>query len=137
MSDANRALIYEWFEEVWNRKNEAAIDRLLHPQCKSHGFPDPDGFLVGPEGFKTIHRNFCGAFPDLAVEVEDVLVEGNRAAVRFKTRMTHTGPHLGFPASGKKVELAASSFIITDGHQILEGWNFMDLQAMIQKLKTP
>jgi predicted ester cyclase len=137
MSEANRALVYEWFEQVWNRKSESAIDRLFHPQGKAHGFPDSDKFVVGPEGFKPVHRSFCGAFPDLSIEVQDVLVEGDRAAIRWKTIMTHTGDHLGIPATGKKVELAGSAFIITDGHQILEAWNIMDLGAMFQKLQTP
>ncbi|HEX4758291.1 MAG TPA: ester cyclase [Terracidiphilus sp.] len=136
MSDANKALAREWFEQVWNRKSEAAIDRLFHPQGKAHGFPDPNGVLVGPEAFKIVHRNFCGACPDLHVEVEDVLADGDRVAIRWKATMTHTGDHFGFPATGKKDALSGSSFIITDGHQILEGWNHMDLQALFLRLQS-
>jgi steroid delta-isomerase-like uncharacterized protein len=136
MSDANKALAREWFEQVWNRKDEAAIDRLFHPQGKAYGFPDPEGFLVGPEGFKTVHRSFCGAFPDIHTEVEDVVAEGDRVALRWKVAMTHTGDHLGFPASGRKGAMAGSSFLICKGGQIVEAWNYMDLQALFQKLQA-
>ena len=136
MSEANKTLAREWFEQVWNQKSEAAVDRLFHPQGKSWGFPDPDGFLVGPEGFKSVHRNFCGAFPDLHIEIEDVLAEGDHLALRWKSAMTHLGDHLGFKATGRRVVLSGAAFIIADGEQILEAWNFMDLQAMLQKLKV-
>jgi predicted ester cyclase len=134
MSNANEQLIRDWFELVWNQKSEAAIDRLFHPQGKAWGFPDPEGYLLGPEGFKTVHRTFCGAFPDLHMAIEDIVFEGDRAAVRWKATMTHTGDHLGFKATGKVGSMTGASFLVTDGTQILDGWNYMDLQAFIQRL---
>jgi len=134
MSNATKGLINDWFEQVWNQKSDAAIDRLFHPQGKAYGFPDPEGYLVGPEGFKTVHRTFCGAFPDLHMEVEDIVIEGDRAAIRWKATMTHTGDHLGFKATGKAGAISGASFIVTDGSQIIDAWNYMDLQAFFQRL---
>jgi predicted ester cyclase len=136
MSDANKLLLRRWFEQVWNQKSEAAIDEMFHPQGKSHGFPDADTVLVGPEPFKAVHRTFCGAFPDLHVDVEDIVTEGDRVAVRWRVSMTHLGDHLGFAATGKKGSLEGSSFLIVKGNQVMEGWNQMDLQALMQKLQA-
>ncbi len=137
MSEANKLIAREWFEQVWNQQSEAAIDRLFAPGCECYGFPDADSLLVGPEAFKVIHRSFLGAFPDLHVDVEEVIAEGDRVALRWKTSMTHLGNHLGFPASGKKATLSGSSFLIGDGKQILRGWNFMDMQALFSRLQAP
>jgi predicted ester cyclase len=49
--------------------------------------------------------------------------------------MTHLGDHLGFPATGKKGTLDGSSFLIVKDNQVTEGWNQMDLQALLQKLQ--
>ena len=136
MSEANKLLLRRWFEQVWNQKSEAAIDEMFHPNGKSHGFPDADTVLVGPESFKVVHRTFCGAFPDLHVDIEDIVTEGDRVAVRWRVSMTHSGDHLGFPATGRKGTLEGSSFLIVKGNQVTEGWNQMDLQALIQKLQT-
>jgi predicted ester cyclase len=136
MSDANKLLLRRWFEEVWNQKSEAAIDEMFHPQGKSHGFPEADSLLVGPEAFKGVHRTFCGAFPDLHVDLEDIVAEGDRVAVRWRVTMTHLGDHLGFPASGKKATLDGSSFLIARNNQVVEGWNQMDLGALMQKLRA-
>ena len=136
MSEANKLLLKRWFEQVWNQKNEAAIDEMFNKHGKSHGFPEPDSVLLGPEAFKAVHRNFVGAFPDLHVEVEDVVAEGDHVAVRWRVSMTHLGDHLGFPATGKKETLDGSSFLIVKDNQVMEGWNQMDLGALMQRLQA-
>jgi steroid delta-isomerase-like uncharacterized protein len=136
MSEANKLLVKRWFEQVWNQKSEAAIDQMFSPQGKSHGFPDADAILVGPEAFKAVHRTFCGAFPDLHVDLEEIVTEGDRVAARWRVSMTHLGDHLGFPASRKKEILAGSTFAIVKSGQIVEGWNYMDLQSLMKKLQT-
>jgi predicted ester cyclase len=136
MTDDNKQLMHRWFNEVWNLQSEAAIDEMFHPEGKSHGFPDLDSVLVGPEAFKTVHRSFCGAFPDLHVALEEVLTEGDRVAVRFKCNMTHKGDHLGFAATGKKTTLVGSTFAIVKDGKIVEGWNYMNLGAFMENLQA-
>jgi steroid delta-isomerase-like uncharacterized protein len=136
MSEANKLLLKRWFDQVWTQKSEAAIDEMYSRQGKSHGFPEADSVLVGPEAFKAVHRTFCGAFPDLRVDVEEIVTEGDRVAVRWQVSMTHLGDHLGFPASGKKETMAGCTFAIVKGNQIAEGWNYMDMQALMQKLQS-
>lgn len=136
MLEENKNVARQWFEQVWNQRSEEAIDRLFHPQGKCYGFPEPDSIFVGPEAFKSLHRNFCGAFSDLHIEIDSLVAEGDVVAIRWHVTMTHTGDHLGFPASGRAVTLPGSSFIVTDGKQILDGWNHMDLGAMFQRLQA-
>lgn len=136
MSEVNKLVMARWFEEVWNQKNEAAIDQMFHPEGKAHGFPDPESVLAGPSAFKEVYRSFCGAFPDLHVEIEDTIAEDDRVAIRWKATMTHLGDHLGFPASGSKEVLNGSSFVIIKEGKITEAWNYMDLQDLFQKLKA-
>jgi hypothetical protein len=63
MSEQNKALAKRWFEEVWNQGRESAIDELFHPEGEVYGFPEPDSVLIGPAGFKTIHRVFRNKSP--------------------------------------------------------------------------
>ena len=136
MSEANKQVIHQWFERVWNQRNEAAIDDLFAADGKAHNFPETGGVLVGPEGFKSVYRNFCGAFPDLHVTVEDVISEGDRVAAHFMTTMTHLGDHLGIPATGKKANLPGSTFCIIKDGKIVEGWNFIDMEHLFRQLKA-
>ena len=136
MSEENKQLMRRWFEEVWNKRRESAIDEMLHAHGKAHGLPDPDSSLEGPEGFKTVQRTFCGAFPDLHITVEDVIAEGDRVAVRWSATMTHLGDHFGFAATGKKARLDGAAFVVIKDGKIVEGWNQMDMTGMMQKLKA-
>jgi steroid delta-isomerase-like uncharacterized protein len=135
--EANKQLVRRWFEEVWNQQSEAAIDAMFSPDGKSHGFPEPDSVLVGPDAFKTVHRTFCGAFPDQKIIIDDIIAEGDHVAIRWRVTMTHSGDHLGFPASNKKTSMAGSSFIIIKGNFIIEGWNQMDLGNLFRELQAP
>lgn len=135
MSEANKQLVRRWFEQVWNQQREEAIDEMFAPSGKAHGFPEPDSVLVGPEKFKEIHRLFLGAFPDLHITVRDIVSEDDKVAVFWTASMTHLGDHLGFPPTLKKESLEGSSFLIVSGAQIQDGWNYMELQGLIMRLK--
>jgi steroid delta-isomerase-like uncharacterized protein len=137
MSEANKQLVIRWYNEVWNDRNESAIDAMYSPQGKAYGFPDPGSVVEGPEAFKQVHRVFCGAFPDLRVTVEQLVAEGDFVAARWRCDMTHSGDHLGFPASGKKVVFSGSSFLVIKDGLIMEGQNYMDKGALFQHLQAP
>ena len=134
MSEANKQLVRRWFEQVWNQRDEAAIDALLTPGCKAYGLGG-DATLIGPEGFKTFHRSFCQAFPDLHVTVDDVIAEDDRVAIRWTATMTHLGDGLGFPASRKKVSMSGATICAVKDGKIDEGWNHMDITGLFAKLK--
>jgi steroid delta-isomerase-like uncharacterized protein len=136
MSEANKQLVRRWFEEVWNQKSESTIDAILDPDRKAHGLPQEDSILIGPEDFKTIHRSFCGAFPDLHVTLEDVIAEDDRVAARWKMTGTHLGDHLGIVATGKKVSLSGSTFVIVRDGKFHDGWNHMDMGGLFARLRA-
>jgi steroid delta-isomerase-like uncharacterized protein len=134
MSEENKQLVRRWFEEVWNQKSEGAIDAMLSPEGKAHGFPQEDSVLVGPEDFKTIHRSFLGAFPDLHIAIEDAIAEGDKVAVRWTVTATHRGDHLGFAATGKRIGLNGSSIVVIKDGKIHDAWNFMDMGGLFARL---
>jgi len=135
MSD-NAALARQWFEEVWNNKDESAIDRMFSKTGVAYGFPNPASQIIGPDAFKEAHRAFCQAFPDLKVEVLDIVSEGDRVAVRWKATMTHLGDGIGLPPSGKSAELHGSSFTTIEDGQLVHGWNHMDFEGFLKSLSS-
>lgn len=72
--------------------------------------PPMPGQGAGPAGIKPIFRLFRQAFPDLAVEIAEVLTGPDRAAVRLMATGTHLGPLFGVPASGRRVSLTIHEF---------------------------
>src|SRR5213592_4113897 len=97
-------LLHDWFEQVWNQGDIAAIDRMLAPDAVTHGLVDDAGNeLRGPDGFKPFFRKFREAFPDLQITVDDTVAEGDLIVARCTVRGTHRGHTLGFAATQKPV----------------------------------
>lgn len=136
MSEENKALARRWFEEVWNQGSEATIDKLFHPQGHCYGWPEPDSDLAGPEAFKAVHRQFKDGFSGIHIDIEDIIAEGDRVAIRWTSHMTHDGHGLGFPPTGRKVALSGSSFVHIHKGQIIKGWNQMDFTKLALSLQN-
>jgi steroid delta-isomerase-like uncharacterized protein len=135
MSENNAALMRRWFEEIWNKKREEAIDEMLADEGVIHGLTDDPGQPIrGPVEFKPFYRKFCEAFPEIEVVVEDTISEGDKVAVRCTVRGHHRGDSLGFAATHAPVEFTGIAFCrIRDG-KFVEAWNNFDFMAMFRQL---
>ena len=131
----NAALFRRWFEEVWNKGREEAIDELFDEEGVAHGLADvASGALRGPAGFKPFFRSLREAFPGIEVIVEDTVAEGDRVAARCTVRGHHRGDTLGFKATDSPVEFTGIAIVrIRDG-KIVEAWNNFDFMSMYQQL---
>jgi steroid delta-isomerase-like uncharacterized protein len=136
MSEENKTLARRWFEEVWNRGSESAIEEMYHPDGRSIGFPESDSIINGPKEFADVCRKFRDIFPDIHVTVDDLVTEGDKVAVLWTAGMTHLGDGLGFPASSKKVSLHGSTFLRCREGQIIEGRNQLDFTKLRLQLQN-
>ena len=135
MSDENKAFVRRWFEEVWNRGREEAIDELFDEQGVAHGLAgEGEPPLRGAEGFKPFFRRFREAFPELEVVVEDTVSEGDKVAARCTVRGRHRGDTLGFKATDSPVEFDGICIVRVRDGKIVEAWNNFDFMSMFQQL---
>lgn len=133
MPTAHPTFAHQWFEEVWNQDNLAAIDQLAHPDAEAFGFPNPES-VSGRDGFKEAARQFRTAFSDIRVTVDDVITEGNKMAVRWTAHMKHTGNGLGIAATGEPATVHGMSFMEMRDGRLLRGWNAFDLATTMNRL---
>src|SRR5438445_7294631 len=116
--------MYRWFDEVWNSKNEAAIDEMLAGDGIGYGLGEAN--IVGPDQFKIFHRAFVSAYPDLKVTVEDALAEGDKIAARCRVTGKHDGPGIGLEPTNKEVDFTGMVIIRVKDDKIIESWNEFD-----------
>ena len=64
--------------------------------------PTAGGQVTGRAGIARVYEMWFQAFPDLQITQEEVLIDGNRAAVRYTLSGTHSGGFLGLPPTGKQ-----------------------------------
>ena len=135
MSVANKVLVYRWYEEVWNKKRESAIDEMLSADVVLYGLTDsPTEALRGTEAFKNYWREMISIFPNLQVAVESTIAEDERVAARFSLRATHTGTGLGVPATGKKIHVSGVRICTFHDGKVVEAWNSFDILSVYRQL---
>ncbi|HEU5347679.1 MAG TPA: ester cyclase [Ktedonobacterales bacterium] len=128
----NKALVRRFAEEVFNRRNLAAIDEILAPNQVDHTLPPT--LPPNTEGSKQAISTYLDAFPDLHVTIDDMVAEGDKVAMRFTSRGTQRRPFGGIPPTGR--EMTISSYLIArvaDG-KIVEQWGVDDQLGMLRQL---
>jgi predicted ester cyclase len=119
--------------EAWNAKD---LDR-----CASYAQPDakmtnvPFGATLG---YREYIENWARAFPDGKIQLENVVVQGDRAIAEFTGRGTHTGALKGptgeLPATQRRVELkCVESYRYRDG-KLAEGRVYFDAFSLFTQL---
>ena len=127
-----RAIARRWFEEVWNQRRDAAVDELMSDQSLGHV---EGGVVQGRAGFRKMRDMFFAAVPDLNIAIEDILAEGERAAVRWRVTGTHAGDGFGFPATQRRVDQRGTTWVIVRNGQLVEGWDTWNLHGMLKTLQ--
>ena len=134
MSEHNRALARRWFDEVWNQRNTATVDELLHPEAIGH----MEGVETrGHDDFKKVRAGILDAFPDLDVVVEDTITEGDQVVVRWRARGSHCGHGLGIPPCNRAAEFRGMTWLRFQNGKLVEGWDAWNMGGLMQQLSSP
>ena len=115
MDVADRELqVRRFVDEVWNGGNyEAAADLY------SEKYSNPFG--VGPEARIEPIRRYREAFPDLHLDIEDLIVAGDTVVLRVAFRGTDTGGYVGRAPTGRTVEEWAVTIMHFEGDKVVGG----------------
>lgn len=129
-------LTRHWFDQVWNNRKEHVIHEMIHPGARGFGLSEGSQPIT-VEGFIPFYQRFLGAFPDLRIAVEDVLVDGDQSACRVRAEGTHTGAHFGVPPTNKTVAFTGIIWMRWRDGKITESWNEFDAWGLMQQLTGP
>jgi steroid delta-isomerase-like uncharacterized protein len=79
-------------------------------------------------------RQFLTAFPDVQVDIQDMIAEGDKVVVRLSASATNTGPFAGKPATGKKVHISSIRIFRLAEGKIAETWAMQDRLGLMEQL---
>lgn len=136
MENLNGKLTAELHHSFSSNNFEQCV-KLASPnvQVKAHAF----GMAFnGPEEFRSFMQGFKDAFPDLVLRHDNLVSNGNRVAVEFTAKGTHTGPLQTpagtIPASGKKVELKVAEFYEWENGLFTKMSNYQDAGDLMRQI---
>ncbi len=128
-----RELLERHTAEVWNEGELEKVDRYIAPDYVEHD-PSVKETVDGPAAYRRNVELFRSAFPDLSVTILDVVVEGDKIAMRQRWEGTHEGEFLGVEATGNHVEGSSYVFCRIEGEQIAETWVESDMLPVLEQL---
>ena len=114
-----REFIRNHFEEFVNKKNVQIGNVNFAPDFVDHGADVPPGMLPGPEGAIQYVGGAHKRFPDLHVEIEDMIAEGDKVAVRNHWTATDS-------QTGEKLEFRGIVIWRIAQRKIVERWAYLE-----------
>jgi steroid delta-isomerase-like uncharacterized protein len=132
MADDIRVTMTRLYDEVVNTGNLNLIDELVDENVVEHeGFP---GIPPGREGVKQFFGMMHEAFDGFRIDVEEMIVEGDKGMARGTMRGTHIGEFMGVPATEKQIEVPLVDIFRFADSKVVEHWGVTDVMAMMQQL---
>ena len=117
-TDRNKAAVRRHLEEAVSQKQPKVWDEVMTADFVIH---HP---LVAPgrAGYAAAVAAYWEGFPNLAVEILDLVAESDKVVVRYMERGTHAGDFLGVPPSGRSYEKHGFALyrIATAGPEVLD-----------------
>jgi steroid delta-isomerase-like uncharacterized protein len=120
------------FLEAYNSAAWGLLDELVTSGYVHHNGEQALDLAQFKQGAAWIRT----ALPDLTIEMEDTVSEGERLAVRFVGRGTHLGSLAGEPPTGRPVVLHGIFIYRFEHGLIAEDWEAMDEQQLLRQIST-
>lgn len=129
---AAMALAARRYFAFWNTGDESHARLALSPSFTDRTLPP--GRPQGPEGPLFASKNFRAAVPDLKVDVQEMLLVGDRVVGRLRFTGHYTGTFDGKAGDGRPVDFIATDIYRIAGGRIAENWHLEDNLTLLQQL---
>ena len=108
--------------------DQESMDALLSPDFRAHGMPP--GCTPDADGLKQCAVLSHAGLHECHNEIEDLIAEGDRVAVRYTTRAIHGGTLFGIPPTGRRITLTGIEvYRVVDG-RVAEMWAEADMSQL-------
>ena|SRR3982750_2304236 len=120
-----KTLLDRWFNEVWHKGNEDAIDEMMDKNAVIHGL-ETNADLKGPDAFKPFYQKFRESFPVIDVKLQHLIKTDEFEAAYC----TVTGKNV----EKKNVQFNGIVIARFKNGKLTEAWNAYDFLSMYQQL---
>jgi steroid delta-isomerase-like uncharacterized protein len=120
----------ETYLEMLNTHDPDVVERFVAPDYINHNTVVDDG----REANRWFWAGFFAGLPDVVVTMEDLIVSGDRVVGRFTYRGTHLGEIMGFPATGRPVEMRSIDIWRVEDGMFVEHWDELNLLEVFQAI---
>lgn len=129
--EQNKALMME-LAKAFNANDKQRLRELVSDDFvgRSPGVPDQHG----SQGYEEFLSTYRSAFPDLHIEIKNLIAEGDQVVVDYTWTGTHQGEFLGIAPTGRRVSVPSISIVRFKGDKLVEDVDLQDNLNLFQQL---
>jgi steroid delta-isomerase-like uncharacterized protein len=118
---------------AWNAHDAERIQSLYAPQYEGVdvGQAQPQR---GPHDVSRLVKRYLQAFPDLRFVTEEVVVQGNRAALVWTAHGTHAGELMRIPPTGRNIAVRGTSVLTIEDGKVTRGLYIWDVAGLLRSI---
>jgi predicted ester cyclase len=109
-----------------------SIDELVEPDATIRT-PLP-GDATGAQVLKQVWSVLLRAFPDLQLDVKDLIGEDDKVVARIVVTGTHLGDYMGVEPTGKSIAYDEIFIFRFANGRVVETWGVVDVYAQMKQL---
>ena len=132
-ADAAVRIVLDRYLDIFNDGNRDLISTTVDSSfvCYHPAYPDN---LVGIDGFTEWADLNWTAFPDLELIVDEMIIKGDRAIIRWTFNATQTGQMRDVPPTGKPISITGMSIVRVSAGKVTEEYIALDLLGYYRQL---
>lgn len=86
------------------------------------------------DGVLAYFHSLLASFPDMRMDVDDLITSGDKAAARVTVTGTHQGEFMGAPATGNRVRMQLMDLMQFDDAGLIRAhWGVADMLSLMQQ----
>jgi steroid delta-isomerase-like uncharacterized protein len=133
IEERNRAVVQKFIDEALNRHDWDATAAVFAENYVNYGFMPDDPPMSREEVRPLVEMLFSG-FPDLQIEVDEMVADGDTVITRYTARGTHQGEFNGIPATGRTIAVPGMSYYRLKDGKIVEDRPGINILALLTQL---
>lgn len=126
----NIAIVRRLMDEGFCQGNLAVCDEVFSPDSVEHQRGNPPG----AEGAKKVITTLRTWFSDFRLEIEDIIARDDMVWFRNRATGVNTGSVMGFPPTGRTVELTVFDVVRFADGKVVEHWGVPDQLGLLLQL---
>ena len=132
-TEENKERFVRLFNEMFNKGNLAAVNEALAPDVVFTSSTEPRP-VYGVEGFKQFPTKLRRGFPDIHVNLDEVIGQDDIVMSRWTWRGTHLGEFEDLPPTGKQAAgQGIEVYRFVDG-KVAEIWLEVNVLSVLTQL---
>jgi predicted ester cyclase len=121
--------VRNFVEDVWNGRSYEAASELY-----AETYVNPFG--TGPSARVEPIRRYHEAFPDLHLDIDELIVADDTVVLRMTFRGTDTGGYVGRPPTGRTVEEWVVDIMHFEDDRVVSEWIGADKLGLFIQLRV-